>query len=182
MSNKNKEYIKKSIPIIVILDVLVLLLFAYISMPHKNKEISFFIDFDSRIMDGAFVEVISKGSSKYYLIKNNKLKDNPTNNPINSWYAGFKCSLGSSCSKILGFEQRGDLDEYHIIFPDDKVMTPAFALWHNYCEQEKCNGGIYINASNGKVFICNSDGFLKGYDEINGKVSSLSKCEFKIKR
>lgn len=173
------KYIKKSIPIIVVFDILVLLLFAYISMPHKNKELVFFIEFKNGIMDGAFVQEAKDSGVKNYIIKHGELKE--VNESIKSWFHGFDCGINSLCSRVLNIENRDMGTDYSIFFPDSRVMMPALALWYNFCANEKCNGAIYIDASDGRSFLCGADGFYKYYDSYEKDIISTKQCEFKIK-
>lgn len=178
-----KSCFKKSLPIIILLDILVLLLFAYIAMPQMNKELQFMIDFDSGVMDKAILEVrdTSRGSVEQYRIHHGLPKPSPEKSLTSSWYGGFKCKVGTACSKVLNLENRSNYNEYIVIFPDNEVITPAIAFWLNFCEKVKCNGGIYIDASNGEASLCSKDGFFKQFDEKKLDVFSLGRCRFRIK-
>lgn len=172
-------YRKKELPIIVLLDILVLLIFYYMAMPHKNREMIFDIDFSNGVMENSVLEIQNKsGNAKQYLIQHGKLQDKPAQQTISSWFGGFDCKVGSACSKWLSIEKRDESQKYVIIFSDEKVMMPAIALWHNFCETINCDGGIYINAFTGDSSLCDESGYLNHYDRDRKKLlQSQQRCK-----
>lgn len=163
------DLLKKSAPFILLLDIMTLLMFMYMSMPHETDFIRLNVNFSSGIIDGSILETrsVSNEVIQQQIIKNGNLYDTDTKEK-SFLFKGIECINNSACSKYLGLNYSNN-KHYYVFFPDDK-MKIALALRYSFCNDYSCDGNIYFNAHTGTSFICSSTGDAICIDEIAGKV------------
>lgn len=164
------ELLKKSAPFILLLDIMTLLMFMYMSMPHETDFIRLNVKFSSGIIDGSILETKSSSNKliRQQIIKNGNLYNDDDAKNKSFLFKGIECTKNSACSDYLNLQHYNN-EHYYVFFPDDK-MKIALALRYSFCKNYDCDGNIYFDANTGDSFICSSNGDAICIDEIAGEV------------
>jgi len=148
---------RKACPqILILIDIMMLLLFVYITQPQAQVNSTIHIEYSDGIITGSQIILKNKqGESIAYFIKNKQFKQTSKIHQLT--FNGVKCPK-EICQQYIQYPT--SYEAAHLYFPN-QVMASAYQLFHRYCTKTTCNGNIYINAGTGNSFICAKDGYYK---------------------
>ena len=168
---------KRQPQILIIIDIMTLLVFMYITSPHSintNKVIS---DTSKGFIDG----------TKFYIRNNNNetlvafekkigvIQPSESNKGTGN-FVGIKCSKNSKCANNINLSYEGDYD-YIGIYPPDSIMQKAYGFFFYKCTEVNCNGNIYIDYGTGEAYICSqNDGYFKYMDSVTNTMENYTSC------
>lgn len=162
---------KKAPPFIILLDIMTLLMFMYMSMPHEKDTIKLKINYSDGIIDGTVLEARDNLNNVAYkkVIRYGQLSD-IANETQSFFFKSVACKKNSTCAKVLNLDFSSGKYKYFLFFPDEKIKI-ALALRYSFCNDYNCDGNIYLNAATGISFICSDDGKSKYLDEVQREIS-----------
>lgn len=141
-------------PVIILLDIMLVLLFSYIVLPHAKAELNVEPVYKNSLING--IIVINDGVR--YVIKDNKLeKSNANYNHYSGWY----CEKDKDCYRVFkGYFNAANIemnDRFKFFVPNES-KNKLYAFFERYCLSKnssfKCNGKFYLDLSSGNVIAC----------------------------
>ena len=145
---------KKSPPVLILIDIMMLIVFMYISSPSGDIKSDIYIDFSNGLSNETVIQKANtiNGESIYYSIENENIT--PLISYTENYYDKVSCE-SKSCLKIID-DIRNEDHEYWIILPKS-VMESGNSLIQTTCKRKNCNGILYIHAKSGVTSICAND-------------------------
>ena len=164
---------KKHPPILMLIDIMMLIVFMYITSPVGDIKSDLYINFEDGIIDGSIVEKKHTDTDDviYYRITNELL----TEISLDKSEIAEKISCASSaCLSIV--QRIYDRNyEFWITLPKS-IMDSGNSLIYKMCKQTKCNGVLYLHAKSGKSSICGQNSHY--YSMQKNNLLKGKKCQF----
>lgn len=181
MSNTSK----RCAPVIVFLDIVIVLLFIYITLPHeqfRDEGFSLAPIFESSFINNVIISEYNEGNpmdpSSMWIVKDNNIQKQGKKPEVK--FSGYKC-LGR-CKDILDSFRILKPEKKYAVYLPEKNMLLAYSLWDNFCNGQStqiiCNNNIRINASTGEIYLCDINNLKFVFSNKRNKLITLGdKCK-----
>lgn len=163
--------IRKTVPLIVLLDILAILLFIFLAKPNKPTNLNFLVKYEDKIVDGVKIVTDDKKAYSYIAGELDLVESDKLLSTIN---LGQVCKPNSYCYKqIRSIIPHLPNKTFSIYFPDDLIQK-AYSMRINFCEEYGCDGNIYFDASTGISYLCSSNKKFVFYNYLLNKTEAIT--------